>query len=287
MTLRFAITATDRYLSVFETLVDAGWQAVKLFTGVTDERLHHNKAVIKLAQSLALPVQFSRIQETDLQALSELGCDVLVVASYQWRIPEWQPYLKYAINFHPSPLPMGRGPEPLAPAILSGEHYWGVSCHKLTPEFDAGDVLDEECFPIDEEECHERLDLKVQMAAKRLAMRVGHDFIPLWDHAMAQGPSTYFNHWNNEDRHLDFSLTVDEILRCVRAFGTIETIAVIGDMTFYVRRAVGWKEAHGYQPGSLAFISGLYMVVAVQDGYIGIVEWSLLDPDVAVGKIGR
>ena len=75
--------------------------------------MFHHKAVIERAQQLRLPVQISRMQDRDLAELETLGTDLLVVGSYQWRIGGWSRHLPHAVNFHPSPLPHGRGPYPL------------------------------------------------------------------------------------------------------------------------------------------------------------------------------
>jgi len=110
--MRFAITATDRYLGVLETLVEHGWSPLKVFTTSVDNRLHHHQALLEFARRLNVEVQISRLSESNLRELGERGCEALVVASYRWRIGAWRPPLARAINFHPSPLPRGRGPYP-------------------------------------------------------------------------------------------------------------------------------------------------------------------------------
>lgn len=284
--MRFAITATDRYIGVFEALVAAGWEPIKLFTTLVDNRIHRHQSVIQMAQRLNLDVQFSRLCESDLRDLSHRGCDLLVIASYAWRIGNWRPYLQYAINFHPSPLPEGRGPYPSVQAILEQRPYWGVSCHKLTHDFDGGDLLDQECFPLGEQECHESLDLRVQMAAGRLALRVADHFTELWDNAKPQEGGSYSPHWTHADRTIHFAEPVEKILLRIRAFGLIESIAVINDVTLFVKRAVGWVESHPYQSGTQVYVNNRSLVVAASDGFIGIVEWSLLDPALTTKKEG-
>src|SRR5208337_4037815 len=67
--MRFAITATDRYLGIFHALLERGWSALKVFTTPVDGRLHHHHATIELAQHLGVPVQISRLTSSDLAAL--------------------------------------------------------------------------------------------------------------------------------------------------------------------------------------------------------------------------
>lgn len=280
--MKFAITASDPFLGVFESLVHAGWQPLKLFT-----TLQNSKAVIEYAQRLAIDVQFSRMDTTDLSSLAAQGCNMLVVASYDWRIPDWHPYLQYAINFHPSPLPYGRGPSPLIHAILEGRQSWGVTCHKIAPDFDTGEMLDAENFPLTDDESYERINLKSQLAAKKLADRVALNFLGLWNNARPQVDGTYFRQWNNDTRTINFSDKVSDILRKVRAFGSLESLASVNGVTVYVRRAVGWVEVHELNPGILIHRDNFTLLVTAQDGYIGIIEWSLLDQNASIGKIGR
>jgi methionyl-tRNA formyltransferase len=285
--MRFAITATDRYLGVCHALLERGWRPLKVFTTPVDGRLHHHGAVIDLAQHLHVPVQLSRITTEDLQALSAAGCEALIVASYCWRIPEWRAHLPYAVNFHPSPLPLARGPYPVPAAILSEATRWGVSCHKLEPAFDAGDLLRVLDFPLEPQEDHDSLDLKVQLAARALAGDVAERFVHYWDFALPQGEGSYYPPWTAEDRRLDFSQGVEAILRRTRAFGRMECIADLNGARLFIRRAVGWQESHRHEPGAVVHWNSLAMVVAAADGYIGLTEWSLIDPDVVTGTFRR
>ncbi|HXR20026.1 MAG TPA: hypothetical protein VN757_08850 [Steroidobacteraceae bacterium] len=54
--MRFAITATDRYLGILETLVERGWSPLKIFTTAVDNRVHPNSALIEFAQRLSADV---------------------------------------------------------------------------------------------------------------------------------------------------------------------------------------------------------------------------------------
>jgi methionyl-tRNA formyltransferase len=209
------------------------------------------------------------------------------VASYRWRIPEWRSHLRYAVNFHPSPLPLGRGPYPVPAAILGEARQWGVACHRLEAEFDAGALLKVLGFPLDPAEDHDSLDLKVQLAARTLAGDVAEHFLEYWNGAQPQGAGSYYPLWTALDRQLDFGQRVEQILRRVRAFGRIECIADINGARLFVRRAVGWQESHGREPGVVIHWNSLAMVVTAADGYIGLTEWSLIDPDAVTGTFRR
>jgi methionyl-tRNA formyltransferase len=285
--MRFAITATDRYIGILQALLEHGWQPVKVFTTPVDGRLHHNTALLALARELGVEVQISRLGTDNLRELGERGCDALVVASYCWRIGDWRPYLARAVNFHPSPLPRARGPYPAPVAILEQASHWGVCCHKLEQAFDAGDILRSIEFPLGAYEEHDSLDLKIQLAARRLAGQVAEHFEEYWQGATPQAGGSYYPGWSDEARRLDFTQNVEPILRRLRAFGPLECIARLNDTTFFVRRAVGWTEPHGVPPGTLVYANSLAMVIAAADGYIGLTEWSLIDAAAVTGTLRR
>jgi methionyl-tRNA formyltransferase len=283
--MRFAITAVDRNLSLLNALIEAGWRVVKLFT-VPPAAATVNRAVIERAVGLGIPVQLSRMDDADLADLGARGCEVLVCGSYNWRIGDWRPHLPYAVNFHSSPLPEGRGPYPAFRALLEDRRSWGVACHKLAPRFDRGDILASESFPLSETECHDSLDLKTQMAFTRLAGRVARDFQALWDGAEPQVGGSFWTLTTDAERTLDFAQPVERLMRQVRAFGLTETIARVNGRTVFVRRAVGWTEAHAHAPGTVVHADGRRTVVAAADGYIGLIEWSPI-PLAAADVLGR
>jgi methionyl-tRNA formyltransferase len=285
--MRFALTATDRYLGVLNAFLDESWELIKLFTTPVDNRMHHHSAVIEAARKKGVPIQISRLTLDDLDSLARSGCDVLVVASYLWRIPDWKSRLPYCINFHPAPLPEGRGPYPAVKALLDQQPTWGVSCHKVEHDFDSGDLLATRQFPLSSGECHESLDLKIQMAMGRLATDVARNFQEYWEQALPQAGGSYYKYWSEQDRTLDFSDSVQSILRKARAFGLFECLATVNGITIFVKRVVGWEERHFCTPGTLVHTGHLSLVVAARDGFVGIVEWSLYSPDATTGSVRR
>ncbi|MFI4939853.1 MAG: formyltransferase family protein [Burkholderiales bacterium] len=274
--MRFAITGCDRYLNVFEEFLRAGWEPVKLFSVPATNLLDANSRITRMAERRGMDVQLSRMKEEDLRDLRDRGCEALIVASYNWRIGNWFPYFNYAVNFHPSPLPLARGPYPMVRAILEDRRSWAVTCHKLEPEFDSGDILDAESFDLHAQECHESLNLKLQMASGRLARRVAKNFSSLWEQAQPQGPGEYWPCFTVQERSVDFADPVEAILRRIRAFGSLECYAVANGEQIYIRRAIGWTEPHNNQPNTVAHVDNHTMVIAAKDGYIALLEWGLI-----------
>ncbi|MGU3544903.1 formyltransferase family protein [Methylobacterium sp. A52T] len=287
--MKFAFAGIDFLGGVFEGLLDAGWTPVKLFTRPCDGVYDHNEVVVARARSLRLPIQLSRIRERDIEALhAEHGRDwALVVAGYPWLIKGWKGRAAYGLNFHPSPLPTGRGPYPLFRAVLDRYETWGVTAHVLADGFDTGDILAQEIFALSPRESHETLLAKCQMAARRLAAGpLGRDLPNRWRRSEPQGDGSYWPRATDADRTLDFRQDVETVLRRVRAFGTVETIARLGDARVYVAEAQGWQERHAHTPGAVVHRHRRHVVVAALDGYVQLTRWSPV-PLAEAGQIGR
>ena len=272
MMMRFAIVTIDRYMGIFQAFMDAGWQPIKLFTGASKNEFDTQQQVIAEAERRSLDIQLSRITENDIMALRAQGCDALVVAGYSWKIPDTRQILPYAVNFHPSPLPIGRGPYPMPQVILEDRDNWAISCHKLVPELDAGDILSSESFPLSDGECHESLDLKIQIAGTRLAKKIADNFHTYWDQAIPQNNATYWKKASEDDRLIDFAQPIDLVLRHIRAYGMTESFAKFGESILVVKRAIGWQEHHSFPPGQIVHLNQRKLVVAVQDGFVGFLD---------------
>lgn len=282
--MKFAIATNDAYQSVLEAFLMAGWKLERLFVS-PENWMYGNTQVIKRALELGASVQHSPITDRDLAELGGSGCDALIVACYQWKIPPWNAYLKHAANFHLSPLPEGRGPYPLVRAILEARSSWAVTCHRINEKFDQGEILDQERFPLDQDENHESLCLKTQMAAARLAERVAADIETLWQNAVPQRDGSYWPMWTEQDRVIDFSRCVGDIMKRIRAFGDLECIATINEITIYIHRAKGWVAPHAVLPGVVVYSTGREMVIAAADGFVAITEWSVNAPGAVFSNI--
>ncbi|CAM2148692.1 Formyl transferase [Pararobbsia alpina] len=277
--MRFAIATIDRYQIVLDAFVEAGWEPIKIFSTNLLSARDTNAAMLARAERLRVPIQLSRILPADLSDLARDGCVALVVAGHPWRVPDWRKYLPYAINFHPSPLPVARGPYPLCRAIRERRREWGVSCHKIEPDFDTGDILAQTFFPMQENETHETLELKTQLALGPLALRAARELPTLWPAATPQHGGDYWPFDTDAHRTLDFSLTIDEIMLTVRSFGLLECIAPLREGKLYVSRVEAWQQAHRFEPGTVVHRHGEQLIVAASDGFIALLEWSPLSAE--------
>jgi len=281
--MRFAFAGIDFLGDVFETLIGKGWEPVKLFSRPCDGIYDFNEITVSRARGLRIPVQMARIAPVDLAGLKAMGCEALVVAGYPWLVKGWERYVPYAFNLHPSPLPDGRGPYPLFKAILDGLPEWGVTAHVLEPAFDTGAILTQKRFALGPQDTHDTLLSKCQMAAKELSARLAEDLPGLWRDARPQGPGTYWPRITQAERTINWAASVEDVLRKIRAFGSIEAFGQVDSRYIYIWEARGWREAHGYRPGSLAHKHRKHLVVAAGDGFVQITGWSHYAPGPARG----
>lgn len=276
--MKFAFAGIDFLGGVFEALVGAGWTPIKLFSRPCDGIYDHNEVVLARAREARVPIQLSRLRVQDLEALRAAhGRDwALVVAGYPWLITGWRPFAAYGLNLHPSPLPTGRGPYPLFRAVEQGYETWDVTAHVLAEEgFDTGDILAQELFGLGPQESHESLLAKCQMAARRLAAGpLARELPQRWRRPEPQGDGSYWPRASDADRTLDFRAGVDAVLRRVRAFGAIETIARVEDARIFVSEAGGWHAAHDYAPGTVVHRYRRHLVIAARDGFVQLTRWS-------------
>lgn len=85
------------------------------------------------------------------ERLAEMRPEVIVVAAYGRLLPpetlQLPPY--GCLNLHPSLLPQGRGPSPVADTLLRGAAETGVSLMLLDEGMDTGPVLAQKVIPLD------------------------------------------------------------------------------------------------------------------------------------------
>lgn len=282
--MRFAFAGCDRNLAVLDQFLAAGWEPVKIFSAPQIDALSSIQALSTLAAARHLPLELNRLNRHDLAWLAEQQCDALVIGSYNYLIPEWHRHLRYAINFHPSPLPHGRGPYPLVNAILQRHHEWAVSCHRIDHSFDTGAILDHEYFPLTDCDTHESLSLKIQMASGRLARRIAADLPAYWEAASIQEEGDYWPLFSLRERTIDFARSAEQIQLQLRAFGRLACFARFGDQVIRIDAGYAWRESHQEQPGTPVCQSGTTMVVACRDGYVAINEWCVLNPNSPTGS---
>ena len=108
-------------------------------------------AVAKIAkQHNILCLQPVKLHDITPQ-LQQLNADVGALVSYGKIIPQnvIDLFPHGIVNFHPSMLPVYRGPSPIETAIIHGDSFTGLTLMALSKDMDAGDIYYQEKVNID------------------------------------------------------------------------------------------------------------------------------------------
>ena len=108
-----------------------------------------------------------RLIQTEIELLSSLNYDLVLSVQYRWKIPHvLYSGKEFTSNIHFSPLPYYKGHHPFFHAILSGSRFFGITLHELEDEFDAGRIIRQELFLLDDYETAESLYQKCEAMGK-------------------------------------------------------------------------------------------------------------------------
>ena len=220
--MKTAYLGIDLLKPVLDCLLAEGCQVLKLFTCPVDNVTETNTAVIRAAEERGIPYTLGRITAGDLDGLAAQGCELLVCAGYYYRVPVTDAFPM--VNFHPTPLPLGRGSWPMPRLILEGAEYGGVTAHRMAADFDAGDILLRERFPLDEREDHGTYMEKVYERVPAMVRRLVHNLPGVLAEARPQGAGDYWPLPGEEDWTVAPDMDAARADRVLRAFYGYECV---------------------------------------------------------------
>lgn len=163
-----------------------------------------------------------RLRSDDARALLvDYHPDGLLLAAYGQLVPAEVLSLggRPPLNVHPSLLPRHRGAAPVASTILAGDDTAGVTLMVMTPELDAGPIVDQWSVPLTGRETTPELEERLSL----LAAEVVPDRLQDWpaDESAAkpqdEAAATHIHPFTRADGWIDWRRSADEIDRQVRA----------------------------------------------------------------------
>jgi methionyl-tRNA formyltransferase len=95
--------------------------------------------------AIVQPAQSSPTLSDFVTQIQDLKADMLLMNSYSMRIGAevLTAFPKGCFNIHGALLPKNRGPNPIQWVILKGEARTGVTLHRVSQEFDQGEIVDQ------------------------------------------------------------------------------------------------------------------------------------------------
>lgn len=124
-----------------------------------------------------------------------------------------------AVNLHGSFLPRYRGRAPVNWQILHGEREGGVTLHHMVKKADAGDIVDQEAFPIGPDDTPTDVFPRLLAAAERVLERSAAAIVegnaPRWK--QLESKATTYGRRRPEDGKIDWRQSAEDVRNLVRA----------------------------------------------------------------------
>lgn len=155
--------------------------------------------------------------------------DVGLCTGFPWLIPQEAidvPRLGI-VNGHPALLPKGRGPNPWAWAIRTGESEIGLTYHYMDASFDTGNILAQKPIPIGPDDTEETLIPRFQAAAQELLPEVFAK-LEAGDPGRRQIGGDYQHPFEDEYAIVDLGQPAAEVHRQTRAWSFMPESRRIG-----------------------------------------------------------
>lgn len=179
----------DEFDYCLDALLCAGHEVVAVYSFPCGDG-EKNDRVRAFARERGLPFSEARVTAADIIRYRDAGAEMLLSAGYIYRIPVVPDVMM--LNFHPAPLPVGRGPWPFPGAILRGLSEYGAALHKIGEGFDTGDLLAVVRFPIPADETTRSLIARTREAALPMLKRVFADMKGYYAAATPQSGGEYW-----------------------------------------------------------------------------------------------
>lgn len=181
----------DEFDYCLAALLRAGHEVVAFFSFHSDDPFEKNVRLRAFASEKGSPFSETRVTAADIIRHRDAGAELLISAGYIYRIPVVPDVMM--VNFHPAPLPVGRGPWPFPVAILRGLSEYGAALHKIGEGFDTGDLLAVVRFPILADETTRSLIERTKAAALPMLDRVFRNIRGYYAAALPQSGGEYWH----------------------------------------------------------------------------------------------
>ncbi|MGX8943247.1 methionyl-tRNA formyltransferase [Symbiopectobacterium sp. Eva_TO] len=266
-----------------EALLASPHQVVGVFTQPDRPAGRGNKLtpspVKVLAEQQGVPVlQPKSLRPAENQQLvADLQADIMVVVAYGLILPQAvldMPRLG-CINVHGSLLPRWRGAAPIQRSLWAGDAETGVTIMQMDAGLDTGAMLHKLSCPITPQDTsaslYDRLaELGPQGLLTTLAsLAQGTAVAEKQDDSLA----TYAEKLSKEEAKLDWSLSAEQLERCIRAFNPWPVSYItIDEQPVKVWKASALDTNHSAQPGTIISADKQGIQVATARGVLNLLQ---------------
>ena len=251
-----------------KALEESGCTVLKVFIFPTDDEFEFSREVESFARERRLPFTREVITLGEIHRLKEEGCEAIFCAGYAYRVPV--DHSIPIVNVHPALLPVGRGAWPMPVTILRGLRESGVTLHKMEQDFDTGDILLQEAFPVGPEDNLETMTEQIRTIGARLCREMAADFQRLWAAGRPQGEGEYWPCPQKSDYTILETTPPQETERILRAFFGFDCYLKTKEAEYRIVRGLFRPERHTLPFGTVRTQKDGRRIYAVQGGVIEI-----------------
>ena len=242
-----------------------------------------------VAENLPVLQPESLKDEAFQSALREWGADLQIVVAFRM-LPEsvWNMPRLGTFNLHASLLPQYRGAAPINWAIINGDKETGVTTFFLKHEIDTGDVIYRDVVAIDENDNAGTLHDKLMLQGGDTVVRTVEAIVRGEASAVEQA-AMYENECDlrpapkifRDTCRIDWTKNVGQVYDFVRGMSPYpaawcELVDAEGkEVALKVYEVAKEPCAHGRECGALVTDGKSYLKVAVEGGYVSLVEVQL------------
>ncbi|WP_270222697.1 methionyl-tRNA formyltransferase [Kosakonia cowanii] len=230
-----------------------------------------------LAEEKGLPVfqPASLRQQENQQLVAELNADVMVVVAYGLILPKAvldMPRLG-CINVHGSLLPRWRGAAPIQRALWAGDTQTGVTIMQMDVGLDTGDMLYKLACPITSEDTSATLYDKLSALGPQGLIETLQQLAQGTAKPQVQDEDlvTYAEKLSKDEARMDWSLSAEQLERCIRAFNPWPmSWFVIDEQPIKVWKASALPSSTQAEPGTIVEASKSGIQVATAEGILNL-----------------
>lgn len=270
--MKVAYFGYDNVITCLYQLIEKGHDIQVIFTG---EPSAANEKIRSCAAHKNIPLITEKPDDNLIQHYLGKGIELFFSAEYPWKIPLVD-QVQYVINLHPSWLPYAKGKTPLPWLLLNHSEYTGISFHKMTENFDAGDIVLQKKIKIMNNESYDTLSARIYILAATLTGKLLDNLNYLYSHAKPQHNVTPLAEISEQDRIINWEKNTQAILTQINAFGSLGTFSTIQQKKVTVLQASGFEENHQFAPGTVIQDNFQILTIACSDGFIVVQKNSLL-----------
>lgn len=271
--MKIAYFGGDWHMDCINTFLHYGHEIAHI---LVNGNKPYNKNIRDYAHTNNIPVTNNKPDHKLLEELVENGINCLFSAEYPWLIPVPDQSVK-TINMHPTILPDGKGPNPVIWLIKKYPQFAGITFHKLSSEFDSGDIIYQKPMQITENDSYETWMAKLNIEIPIQLSRLLDDFKNLYQSASQQSGGSYWPKIEISHRTINWHEGVHEIHKLVRACGRFGAMITISGEMMLINHVHASQYHHQWAAGTLLREDEESYVMAASDGIVILMKRDIVE----------